>query len=672
MKLQVIEIILWSRKGGFAPRRVPFAPKKANIITGASKTGKSSIIPIIDYCLGSDRCSIPVGVIRQAVSWFGILVETDEGQKLLARPEPGKQPSAQEMFVIEADKVSIPYRIEESNTNFKQVKVTLDRLAQLTKLGTDVDNQGSGYAGRPSFRDLMAFCFQPQNVVANPDVLFYRADTTEHREKLRAIFPYVLGAITPDSLEKQWEIDRLRRELRVKKREAEAYEQASKTWTANIRNWVSEAYELGLVEKDALEMKEEAELLALLNSLARQGIPERPVSADAMEESALEYAALQVEETRLNTDLTDVRHRLNRLAELRSSVDQYKLSLEKRKERLSLSRWLRNQAKDSDQSTCPVCAQTMNSHTETVDAMCDALAVVESDTRRASQAPVVFDRDWNTLNKSLRELTDKLGAVNVRRKGIEQRSTRAKQQRLQTNQAARFLGAIEQALVLYNARVNSGAAKAIEDIEVRIKELLTEIGREDFEARLARALKRLSKSMEKLASKLDAEDPDAWLQLDTKELTVRVGGGEGRNDYLWQLGSGANWLTYHVAATLALHALFLGQKSSPVPGLMVYDQPSQVYFPRKLASRKKVDEDPKIADEDTDAVRRFFDVFGKATSTFKGGDFQIIVVDHAGPEIWGGLKGVHLVEEWRNGKKLVPEVWIEAAANGGSAIGTED
>ena len=31
-------------------------------------------------------------------------------------------------------------------------------------------------------------------------VLFFNADTTEHREKLKAIFPYVLGALTPEML----------------------------------------------------------------------------------------------------------------------------------------------------------------------------------------------------------------------------------------------------------------------------------------------------------------------------------------------------------------------------------------------------------------------------------------------------------------------------------------
>jgi hypothetical protein len=28
----------------------------------------------------------------------------------------------------------------------------------------------------------MAFTFQPQNIIANPDIMFFKADTTEHRD----------------------------------------------------------------------------------------------------------------------------------------------------------------------------------------------------------------------------------------------------------------------------------------------------------------------------------------------------------------------------------------------------------------------------------------------------------------------------------------------------------
>ena len=55
----------------------------------------------------------------------------------------------------------------------------------------------------------------------------------------------------------------------------------------------------------------------------------------------------------------------------------------------------------------------------------------------------------------------------------------------------------------------------------------------------------------------------------------------------WEIGSGANWLAYHIAMTLALQKFFLGEPHHSVPGLLVYDQPSQVYFPKRTAYEDK-------------------------------------------------------------------------------------
>jgi hypothetical protein len=93
------------------------------------------------------------------------------------------------MFVLEGDNLEIPEQIERKNSNVDLAKALLDRVAGLSNLGFDPQST-SGFQGRPSFRDLMAFTFQPQNIIANPDVLFYKADTSVHREKLTTIFPY--------------------------------------------------------------------------------------------------------------------------------------------------------------------------------------------------------------------------------------------------------------------------------------------------------------------------------------------------------------------------------------------------------------------------------------------------------------------------------------------------
>jgi hypothetical protein len=46
----------------------------------------------------------------------------------------------------------------------------------------------------------------------------------------------------------------------------------------------------------------------------------------------------------------------------------------------------------------------------------------------------------------------------------------------------------------------------------------------------------------------------------------------GSEDFLWEIGSGSNWLSYHMAITLALHQFFLSLPSCPVPNFIVNDQ----------------------------------------------------------------------------------------------------
>lgn len=40
------------------------------------------------------------------------------------------------------------------------------------------------------------------------------------------------------------------------------------------------------------------------------------------------------------------------------------------------------------------------------------------------------------------------------------------------------------------------------------------------------------------------------------ELTVKVAGRD-REDFLWEIGSGSNWLTYHLAVLIALQQFFM-------------------------------------------------------------------------------------------------------------------
>ena len=156
MKFTINSIILWPRNAEHSPRCLSFNSEAVNIITGASRTGKSALIPIIDYCLGSDKCTIPVDIIRDACSWFGVLFDMANEQMLLCRREPGNKGSTDDMFLLRDKSVAIPEQIEK-NTNVTSIKNLLNELFGMSFLELDPD------AGvfRPSYRDFMAFLFQP-------------------------------------------------------------------------------------------------------------------------------------------------------------------------------------------------------------------------------------------------------------------------------------------------------------------------------------------------------------------------------------------------------------------------------------------------------------------------------------------------------------------------------
>ena len=61
------------------------------------------------------------------------------------------------------------------------------------------------------------------------------------------------------------------------------------------------------------------------------------------------------------------------------------------------------------------------------------------------------------------------------------------------------------------------------------------------------------------------------------------------------------------------------------------------------------------------AVRKVFVTLAAATKENVG--LQILVLDHASDEVWDGV-GVHVVDEWRDGKALVPRSWLPSGTQG--------
>lgn len=267
MNFKILKIILWPKKDITQYKEIEFDPSKINIIVGDSQTGKSAIIPIIDYCLGSQKCTIPIGPIRDYTSWFGLLIRHDNTQMLLARPDPGLSQSTGDMYYDEGINILIPEKIIEKNSNRN---IVVNRLNQVCKLPNIkfVEDDTKPYESRPSFRDFLAFNFQPQHIIANPYTLYYKADTIEHKLKLRTIFPLALGLVTAESLEVEGRIRTLKEELRRKQLLLEEKNKIRDFFLIDAKTNYVKALELGLIA-DAPFPEEYWTLIDYLNYLVQ-------------------------------------------------------------------------------------------------------------------------------------------------------------------------------------------------------------------------------------------------------------------------------------------------------------------------------------------------------------------------------------------------------------------
>lgn len=457
MYFQILEIILWPKKTSFGPRRLTFKPGCVNVISGSSKTGKSAIIPIVDYCLGSDKCTIPVNTIRNACEWFGVLIQTINGQKLFARREPGEQKSTGDMYVQEGNSIIIPCKIEQKNASVDYVKRSLDELAGLTTLDFDSSDTRSGFRDRPSFRDLTAFTFQPQNIIANPDVFFYKADTYEHREKLRTIFPFVLNAITPQLLAKRHELSQLRKELRRKENELDTVKQVSERWMAEIRSRVSEAKELGLINEFVSESTNREGLVKILEVAVKSSIDDSRITSETISTAIDELIKLQHEETEASTQLSILRKRLAEMSELKESTIQYHGALQIQRDRLQVSEWLRNI--HDEQHSCPICGNNFKSTSLQLDGLFKSLKEIELTADELETTPASFDREFEKIREEIRTSTETLQGIRYRRERLQRSSDEVKNHHYETLRVSRFIGNLEQSLMTY-ARIGTDSVLA--------------------------------------------------------------------------------------------------------------------------------------------------------------------------------------------------------------------
>jgi tetratricopeptide (TPR) repeat protein len=659
MRCIIEQIVLWPRDTTKQVFSLNFSAARVNIIHGRSGTGKSSIIAIVDFCLGATRCAIPVGVIRDATDWFGLVLNLDGRKVLVARRTPGMSKSAQEFF-IDPQLGALPATLI-GDYSMLQFKDAFNGMLGLTNLPMTTEEKTGPHDGRPSYRDLAAFNFLPQHIVANPNTLFFKADTYEHRERLRRVMPYALGIIDTEYVANERERARLQRVLDDMSKQLLLLEQSLQPLKADIDALWIEAKEIGLIVGEGLTLNERIErFVELIDLLEQQRIGERLQTPDYALTNQRYKDAVE-REARLQKAVDEARRQVRGLEQLSKQADDFRSAVKKERSRVINLDWLQHSVRKGD--ACIACGSAS-------DQLTAVISHLEAEVNHASELQTalfnnpVVDREIEKAKDQLKQLAEQLQRARMQLLPLVQMEKAAKNS---LSRVYLLLGRIQSTIkALEKVGKDSGQEKRIGQLQARIARLdayFTASGRELREQTIDA---KISELIAVYANGFKLEQRGD-IRLDKKELTLSFNRGKAKPEFLWEVGSGANWMGYHISAFLALHE-FLSHPSRnalPVFSFLLVDQPSQVYFPSASSGANELDADPDtvsklLAERDVDvlATKRIFSMLELALERAQH-QFQIIVLEHADRTIWGEHKHMNEVAKWKNeGEGLIPAEWL--------------
>ncbi len=657
MKFHLQHLIIWPKLNSFPPRVLSFKSGQLNVITGVSRTGKSAIIPIIDYCLASSDCYIPIDTIRNKASWYGVVFETEGESILICRKVPDGNKVSNDFYLERGTAITIPPSIKNANENVVGVKVLLDSISAVPYFRLD-PNENRGYKARLGFRDLMAMVFQNQDIVANQNILFYKTHSHEHRERLRNWFPYILGAETIDVLIARQELNMKEKQLAQMKRELEKAKAVSEAWKANMLGHLRVAKEYGLIQEVDHNIAEPSELVETAKDIL-ENIPEYSSSTSSdIDKANRELLQFEKEEETLSESIGVTKKRLGDLRRLKDSLSSYDVSIRKRRDRLHISQWFEDLTLDS--SECPTCGSSDHPNKATeVHKISSIFRKFEEQAKGLAKIPTAFEREEAMLSKELDEQLARKKLLEERFDLLRRTDKKLQADFQRTRNMYLFLGHMRASMELIEKIAIGGENEIlILQLEREVFELRGIVDQSALRKRIGFATDKVSAKILDHLKTLDVDSKYRTIapRLSIDDLNLKVKSDDGHWHFLAEVGSASNWVAFDVSLMCALQEYFLSLGHSSVPSFVIFDQPSQVYFPKLRQKHSLSNGDISYEDEDVKAVRSIFKTIADSIIS-ENGNWQAIILDHADSDIYGMLDGVHEVEEWRHGLKLVPEEW---------------
>jgi hypothetical protein len=642
MSFQLLEIGLYNQGGEL--RRIAFQPGKVNVVTGGSKTGKTALIDIVDYCLGRNECNVPLGVIRDTVKWYALRIQGGKRQVVIGRPAPPEgQRTCSDVYLSVAGQVGLPPFAElQSNTNTNALTSFLTEFIGITP-NENVPVGLTRPALKATIRHALFYLFQPQYRIADRTLLFYQQNVEYVPQAIKDTLPYFLGAVGDDRYERLQVLRHANRELRLLERQLAEEESIKGRDNSRALALFAEAQQAGVIPAGAAP----DQFNDLVERL-RQALGWTP-AADVFEGNQ-PLTELQDQREQLLDEYRRLQQEIEAAKAFAQEQEGFSREVNEQKGRLeSIGLFAPNPA---HAATCPLCNQALETPTPTAAQITHSLAnlngQVESVTRqRPRLEEYINERQTRAaaLKQAISEKRAALEALVAQQEVVQQqRNSQAQQARI-VGRISLFLESLGQQQETSDLQARLAAARD------RVQRLEAELAEEDVEERLRACRRIIGDQMSVWSRQLGLEHSEYPLELDLQRLTVVAYRDSGPVP-MSEMGSGENWVGYHIISHLALHKWFV-EKKRPVPHFLMLDQPTQVYFPPDVGEDTNVE---NLEDEDRQAVERLFKLIFDVVARLNP-NFQVIITDHADLNQRWFQDAV--VERWRGGRALVPASWYE-------------
>ncbi len=656
--VQLRSLILYSKSGKV--RELTFRLGELNIITGSSRTGKSIVLDIVDFCLGRDDAPVSVGPITRTVEWVAVLLQLPDTRAFVARrlPAKGKKSISTAMLEFGSALQPLPYERLANNCDSDELRQQLGRRIGLGDVRSEPQPGSLQAPFAVHLGHAVPLCLQNQDEITTRSILFHRQGERDGGARLTSTLPYFLGAVGDDQAQKQHKLTAARRLLRRRRQDLKVAETADGDIDAHLHLLLAQARTAGLISpSEEFDSRE-----ALLDAL-REAVRFPPLATREEPAHAERIAPLQERRTQLRAQLGEISEQRQFLIRQEAEEDSYTRVVQRGISRLHAVDLLpADSGSRAENAACPLCG----SHLPQPDHAVEDMQRTLNDLRgQLTSVRTVRPRREQTL----RELADQADTVREELRGVEgalnslaELEAGRTRFRAQAEEQAFLRGRIDAHLSqlpdtgddyegsLLQLRASAAFAQAtVDDLEA-------ELDTDAMQDRLDHALNYINTDMTAYAQELKLEHSERNVRLDVRKLTVLADTDDGITPLL-RIGSGENWVGYHLAAHLALHRYFtLHQR--PVPRMLLLDQVTQPFYPSEVA-KDSGNPDLIRSDADRNTVRGMFELMYRFANDLAP-NFQLIVSDHANlPDQW---YQDCVRYNWRNGEALIPQSWIDEHA----------